>query len=481
MARTLIPGTTTPGYYAGLLQSAYYLPTTFMNAVWGRLSDTIGRKPILLTGLCGYGFGVFTLGLGTAYWTALLSLCLTGAFSGNAVVAKGMIGELATDEESRAWAYSAYGVVFSAAGIMGTLLGGLLGNQETFSGIQFLRERPYFVACALGTTLAVLGVIITMKGLGETNDHGRETKYAPVATDGSSVEMTHVGDKKRGSWTAPDDEVDEDVGGAPLSVISSEIPDPPTEHYPTHASSSSHPSTFLPRPIQKLLTALEPYYAIISMRTIIPIFLYCAYALGNSLFHSAMPLLASAEPIYGGFGLSPSRTSFVMTSLSTAKLIFKALYSPIHLKLGTLWCFRIGTALLIPAAFLGPVLGAWYGSSPSSINLDVDKETIAAPWIGFLYASAICTGVGEGLMYLSTIMFLTNSVGHENYGLIHGVGGCLAAVVRTLGPTTAGAVWELGKVTGKPWLVFGLCSAVAGAGLVLSRWINVPQGRREVG
>ncbi|KAJ3031585.1 hypothetical protein HDV00_008247 [Rhizophlyctis rosea] len=457
MAKTLIPGTDTPGYYAGLLQSAYYLPTTFINAVWGRLSDTLGRKPILLLGLCGYGVGVFTLGLSTAFWTALLALSLTGTFSGNAVVAKGMIGELATEEDSRAWAYAAYGVVFSAAGIMGTLLGGTLGDPHMFDEVQFLKERPYFVACGIGTMLAILGVIITVKGLGETNDQGKAANYAPLSTGGALVEMTRVEDKKRSSLSEePVDELDD-------SVTSTDFPD----------LSAVPSSSWIPR-IGRITNILHPYISILSIRTIIPIFLYSSYALGNSLFHTALPLLAAASPSQGGFGLTAREMGFVMTSLSFVKLLMKGFYSPIHKQLGTLLCFRIGTGLLIPAAFLGPLLRAWWNDE---VGGDGGDGATAGPWIGFLYLSAACTGMGEGLMYLSTIMFLTNSVGHEHYGLIHGVSGCVASVVRTVGPTTAGALWEVGKVTGRPWLVFVLCSLVATSGLTLSMWLKMPETR----
>jgi MFS family permease len=89
------------GYYTGLLHSTYFLPSIVINPLMGYLSDRYGRRPILLIGLCGYGVGTLLLGLSSTYILALVSLFITGCFSGNTVVAKGMLGDLAKDENVR--------------------------------------------------------------------------------------------------------------------------------------------------------------------------------------------------------------------------------------------------------------------------------------------------------------------------------------------------------------------------------------------
>jgi hypothetical protein len=39
---------------------------------WGRLSDIVGRKPIVLVGLFGLSLSMFGFGLSTTYWNAAL-------------------------------------------------------------------------------------------------------------------------------------------------------------------------------------------------------------------------------------------------------------------------------------------------------------------------------------------------------------------------------------------------------------------------
>lgn len=65
IAKTLAPYSRykSIGYYAALLQSAYFFPTIFMNVIWGYLGDTYGKRRALAVGLAGYAIGTITLGL----------------------------------------------------------------------------------------------------------------------------------------------------------------------------------------------------------------------------------------------------------------------------------------------------------------------------------------------------------------------------------------------------------------------------------
>ena len=49
--------------YAGLVTSAFTLAEFSTGFLWGRLSDKIGRKPVLLTGLAGTALSVLIFGL----------------------------------------------------------------------------------------------------------------------------------------------------------------------------------------------------------------------------------------------------------------------------------------------------------------------------------------------------------------------------------------------------------------------------------
>ena len=55
---------------------------------WGRASDRIGRKPVLLAGLLDLTLSMIGFGVSTKYWALILSRCAEGALNGNIGVTK---------------------------------------------------------------------------------------------------------------------------------------------------------------------------------------------------------------------------------------------------------------------------------------------------------------------------------------------------------------------------------------------------------
>jgi MFS family permease len=68
--------------YAGMVTSAFTFAEFSTGVMWGRLSDKLGRKPVLLTGLVGTGLSVLMFGFAPNLWVALLARALGGALNG---------------------------------------------------------------------------------------------------------------------------------------------------------------------------------------------------------------------------------------------------------------------------------------------------------------------------------------------------------------------------------------------------------------
>lgn len=70
--------------YAGLVTSAFAIAEFSTGVVWGRLSDKIGRKPVLLTGLAGTALSMLAFGFAPNLPMALLARALGGLLNGYA-------------------------------------------------------------------------------------------------------------------------------------------------------------------------------------------------------------------------------------------------------------------------------------------------------------------------------------------------------------------------------------------------------------
>ena len=95
----------TAGYLAGWVESSFAATQACVVLSWGRLSDRIGRKPVLLVGLSGVAVSMFCMGFSETLAGIIASRCIAGAFSGNVSVIKSTLGELST-AETQARAFS---------------------------------------------------------------------------------------------------------------------------------------------------------------------------------------------------------------------------------------------------------------------------------------------------------------------------------------------------------------------------------------
>lgn len=68
--------------YAAMVTSAFAFAEFSTGVFWGRLSDKVGRKPILLTGMAGTGLSMLIFGFAPSFPVALLARALGGLLNG---------------------------------------------------------------------------------------------------------------------------------------------------------------------------------------------------------------------------------------------------------------------------------------------------------------------------------------------------------------------------------------------------------------
>lgn len=142
----------------GGLTALYPFAMFIAMPILGQVSDTFGRRPILIFSLIGTSFAYALFGLGIMLRIVpllFLARALDGLTGGNVVVAQAAIADITTDKERIQY----FGIIGAANGI-GFILGPVIGALLSDPGIVswFSAPTPFWFAAALGllTTLAVL-------------------------------------------------------------------------------------------------------------------------------------------------------------------------------------------------------------------------------------------------------------------------------------------------------------------------------------
>ena len=153
-------------WQVALIFSAYSVGAFFGEPFWGRMSDRIGRKPVLMLTVCGNCACYLALAFAPSIGVAFLVRFLGGLASGNNSVLQSYLADV-THESDRsgrmAWVTASYNVGF----IIGPAMGGWLANPaEGTAGFRV----PLFVAAAL-SALCVAGLWVLV---GESRNQRHE-------------------------------------------------------------------------------------------------------------------------------------------------------------------------------------------------------------------------------------------------------------------------------------------------------------------
>jgi DHA1 family tetracycline resistance protein-like MFS transporter len=139
------------------LLAMYSLAQLVTAPLWGRLSDRVGRRPVLLASLMASVLAYLWLGAATALWMLFAARAFAGACAGNIATAQAYIADI-TGPENRARGMGLIGAAFGLGFIIGPALGGLIaGNDPATADI----ETPAWIAAAL-SLLALLGVLFLL-------------------------------------------------------------------------------------------------------------------------------------------------------------------------------------------------------------------------------------------------------------------------------------------------------------------------------
>ncbi|KAI9446079.1 MFS general substrate transporter [Lactarius indigo] len=267
------------GYYTGIIVSLHHAAQVVTTFYWNRLSDHVGRKPVLLTCLAGTIISTIIFGLSRSFLMLALSRFLYGALKGNIGVLKSLMAEL-TDETTAAQGFSMLPAARALGYIIGPLIGGFLsrpqGRWPHLFSHPFWAKYPYFLPCLAVSAFACVPLAITALYLKE-------------------VQLNHL--LKR-----------QDDAQLPQQGESSDTPD----------SSPSREVKDEPPPLRSVIT--KPVVISIASFAITEILDSAATAL--------IPLVWSTPIDFGGLGLSPASIGLWMAGYGCMNGISQLAFFP---------------------------------------------------------------------------------------------------------------------------------------------------------
>jgi len=161
-----------------LLTGVYSLMLLFFAPLWGRWSDRIGRRPLILIGIAGYVVGQVMFGLSTSLWLLYGAGIVGGILSSATLPASyAYVVDMTTkNERSRGMAW--LGTAASMGVVVGPALGGLLSQRDwhfNWSAGHFKMDSfstPFFTAAALGLVTLIAAWFWLPESMAQTSKQG---------------------------------------------------------------------------------------------------------------------------------------------------------------------------------------------------------------------------------------------------------------------------------------------------------------------
>ncbi|KAF9790416.1 member of major facilitator multidrug-resistance DHA1 sub-family [Thelephora terrestris] len=378
------------GYYVGIMQSLFFATQACTVLHWSRLSDHIGRKPVILMGLFGLSLSMYCFALSKTFWGLVFSRALNGALNGNIGVIKSIVAEM-TDHTNLALALSYQPIAWSTGVTLGPIIGGSLSRPaerfpHLFGNSKFLKEYPYFLPCAVPATFTVVAWLVTFFFLKETHPSAKP------------VREFFCGDKKR--------------------VASEEDP------------LFAQPQNELEKPI--------PLRGLLTRDVLVSAANYAFLALIDISFRALQPVFLSTPVKLGGLGLDPPAIGTVMSSFGVLSGVYTVFFfSRMTDYFGAKGVYLIGMTAAVPCFTLFPIINHLARNSVErSGGLGVEV------WIAV--GAQVVLSVVLCLSYGAVFIFITAAAPNKaSLGATNGLAQLSVSILRAVGPALASSMYSL--------------------------------------
>ncbi|MBS0388723.1 MAG: MFS transporter, partial [Proteobacteria bacterium] len=139
-----------------LVAGTFGLANFFGSPILGALSDSFGRRPVLLIGFCGLMFSFFATAFAPTLHVLVGIRLVAGAMQANISVCNAYVADI-TPPEERARRFGMLGAMFGIGFVLGPVIGGVLGEINL--------RLPFIVAGSMAVLNLLYGFFVLPESL----------------------------------------------------------------------------------------------------------------------------------------------------------------------------------------------------------------------------------------------------------------------------------------------------------------------------
>ncbi|KAJ2799908.1 hypothetical protein H4R20_004256 [Coemansia guatemalensis] len=437
-------------FYASLLFASFSICQTLTVMYWARLSDRIGRRPVLMVGLVGYLVSFLLFGVARSFTWALVARCINGLLAGNVAVIKSVMAEIA-DDTNRPRMMALIPLMWNVGSVAGAAVGGIFADPvhqypNLFGNSQIFRTFPYLLPCLIGCSVTVFGLVMAIFKLKET-----------LVKEPALIRPVSSSATRQSSSPSP----------SPLATETTHL-----------IQDDTHPPVELKQPQQRTVRELLTPTVIRTMST------NAVMSLGIAMSEQAYPIFAASDPVDGGLGFASRGVGFSLAIAGVAVLYLQLVtYPRLEHKYGALSCYRTGQKFLIPAYLAMPFLSLLAAGANKAIVGQANEMEIlhwtplslqeCALWLLLVLVMLLRT-TGTVLAFTSVNLLTANlAPTRAELGFMNGLQQVALCSTRVVGPIVAGATfsWSIKHSLPYPFnshLVWVLCAVLTAVSLQMS-------------
>lgn len=141
-------------FQLGLLMSVYSLMQFIFSPMWGRVSDRIGRKPVLMLGITGLSLSFFLMAFSSQLWMLFAARIIGGFLSAaNMPTVMAYVADVTT-KENRGKGMGIVGAAVGLGFVFGPAIGGIFSKSSL--------SMPFLIA-GFSSLITMLLVILVLK------------------------------------------------------------------------------------------------------------------------------------------------------------------------------------------------------------------------------------------------------------------------------------------------------------------------------